>query len=170
MVSPWTLAMNDEFLQKIRIEPPPRFIAALTARVDRQSDLRRTNRTWFRHSLMAAVIGASGLAAAVMVVNSVRAPTTNTNTILHALRPTAGGGSRGTPQVSRDSAGTISAEEATAPSPNSSAARPDANLTATAASPGSARAHLNHRIGARRHANPWPGVPHCKPKGSHTNS
>jgi phosphate transport system substrate-binding protein len=127
--------MNDDFLQKIRIEPPPRFIAALKARLDRQSGLRRTNRTWFRHSLMAAVIGASGLAAAVMVVNSIHAPTTNTNAILHALRPTAGGGSRGTPQVSRDSAGTISAEQATAPSPNPSAARPDANLTSMAASP-----------------------------------
>jgi phosphate transport system substrate-binding protein len=83
---------------------------------------------------MAAVIGASGLAAAVMVVNSIRAPTTNTNAIFHALRPTAGGGTRGTPQVSRDSADTISAEQA-APSPNPSAARPDANLTSMAASP-----------------------------------
>lgn len=126
--------MNDEFLQKIRIEPPPRFIAALKARLDRQSDLRRTQRTWFRHSLMAAVIGASGLAVAVMVVNSIRAPVTNTDAIRHALRPTAGGGSRGTPAASRDSAGTLSAERA-APSPNPSAAGPDANLTSIAASP-----------------------------------
>jgi phosphate transport system substrate-binding protein len=64
--------MNDDFLHKIRVEPPARFIAALKARLDRQNDPRTPNRRWLRNSIAAAVIGAAGLAAAVMVVNSIR--------------------------------------------------------------------------------------------------
>src|SRR5271155_1836717 len=45
---PMSTAMNDAFLHEIRIEPPRRFIVALKERFDR-TDLRRTNRPWFRH-------------------------------------------------------------------------------------------------------------------------
>src|SRR5437868_14769717 len=32
----WSKAMNDDFLHRIRVEPPPRFMASLKARLDTQ--------------------------------------------------------------------------------------------------------------------------------------
>jgi phosphate transport system substrate-binding protein len=130
--------MNDEFLHKLRIDPPQRFITALKARLDRQSDLRRTNRMWLRNSLIAAVVGVSGLAAAVMVVNSIRAPSVDTSITTRSLRPTAGGGYSTTPHASRDSTGAISRELPTAFPQAESGARPDASLSST---PGSSVQH-----------------------------
>jgi ABC-type phosphate transport system substrate-binding protein len=108
--------MNDEFLHQIRIEPPRRFIAALKARLDR-TDLRRTKRMWFRHSFIAAAIGISGLAVAIMVVNLNRTPIAGSNAIAPP-RPAASDGYSATPHGSSASGNGTVGPQPTAPSPN----------------------------------------------------
>jgi phosphate transport system substrate-binding protein len=66
--------MNDEFLHRIRIDPPPRFIAGLKARLDLQDEksLKPLRRKWLRNAFLLTLLGASGLAAALILTNIYR--------------------------------------------------------------------------------------------------
>jgi ABC-type phosphate transport system substrate-binding protein len=61
--------MSDDFLHRIRIDPPERFIATLKARLDRQQEKSQASpqRTWFRNAFLLTLLGASGLAAALIL-------------------------------------------------------------------------------------------------------
>jgi phosphate transport system substrate-binding protein len=61
--------MNDEFLHRIRTDPPPRFIARLKARLDLKDEksLKPVRQTWLRNAFLLTLLGASGLAAALIV-------------------------------------------------------------------------------------------------------
>jgi ABC-type phosphate transport system substrate-binding protein len=124
--------MNDEFLHKIRIEPPPRFISTLKARLDRQRDLRRTKWSWFRNALIVSAVGASGWAAGVMVMNSIRDRTTS-RIITNSTQSPVDNAHDAQPQAPRASTRSFAD-----PAPNAgsmtpeSAAYPDGNLSSTA--------------------------------------
>ena len=66
--------MNDDFLHRLRIEPPPRFIASLKARLDRQDERspKPFHRTWLRNAFLLTLLGASGLAAALILTKIYR--------------------------------------------------------------------------------------------------
>src|SRR5271167_3772009 len=66
--------MNDDFLHQIRIDPPQRFIARLKARLDLQDEktLKPVRRAWLRNAFLLTLLGASGLAAALIVARIFR--------------------------------------------------------------------------------------------------
>ncbi len=71
--------MNDDFLHRIRIDPPPRFIATLKAKLDRQQERlpRSPERQWLRNAFLLTLLGASGLAAALIVTKLYRQESTS---------------------------------------------------------------------------------------------
>jgi phosphate transport system substrate-binding protein len=71
--------MNDDFLHRIRIDPPPRFIARLKARLDLKDkeSLKPLRRTWLRNAILLTLVGASGLAAALIVTKIYRQESTS---------------------------------------------------------------------------------------------
>jgi phosphate transport system substrate-binding protein len=122
--------MNDEFLHRIRIEPPPRFVAALKARLDRQPDVHQKWRTWIRNLAMSALVGGTGLAAAVIVMTALRHATTSTHSLAHSSRPIAGGGYN----AGRGSSHPASDDNFAAPSISTQSSAPsDANPSPAAA-------------------------------------
>jgi phosphate transport system substrate-binding protein len=66
--------MNDDFLHRIRTDPPPRFIARLKARLDLQDEksLKPVRQTWLRNAFLLTLLVASGLAAALIVTKLYR--------------------------------------------------------------------------------------------------
>jgi phosphate transport system substrate-binding protein len=70
--------MNDDFLHQIRIDPPPRFIQALKARMDREAANAHHAAYRQRHRKIGllALLGLGGLAAAFMAIHS-QAPSTS---------------------------------------------------------------------------------------------
>lgn len=71
--------MNDDFLHRIRIDPPPRFVATLKARLDRlhQKSPRSAERMRLRNAFLLTLLGASGLAAALIVTKIYRQENTS---------------------------------------------------------------------------------------------
>ena len=70
--------MNDDFLHRIRIDPPPRFVATLKARLDRlEKSPRSPERMRLRNAILLTLLGASGLAAALIVTKIYRQENTS---------------------------------------------------------------------------------------------
>ena len=60
--------LNDDFLQRLRVEPSKKFLATLKANLNRQSITQaKAQRTLFRTALLAALIGGSAVAVAFTV-------------------------------------------------------------------------------------------------------
>ena len=64
---------NDDFLHRLRVEPNPKFLAALKTRfLDLQAvDQGKARRTLFRTAILAALIGGSAVAVAFVAWRSV---------------------------------------------------------------------------------------------------
>src|SRR5580692_2023654 len=64
-------AMNDDFLHQIRKDPPPHYLARLKARLVLQDEKSPNplRRTWLRNAFLLTLLGASGLAAALILTN-----------------------------------------------------------------------------------------------------
>jgi ABC-type phosphate transport system substrate-binding protein len=81
--------MNDDFLYRIRIDPPKRFLAMLKASLDRQheesSGLPR--RTQLRKALLWMLLGVAGVATAFIVTEFRRQPSSNPNSPIAHLVP-----------------------------------------------------------------------------------
>jgi phosphate transport system substrate-binding protein len=71
--------MKDEFLHRIRKDPPPQFLARLKARLDLEDkkSLKPSRRAWFRNAFLMTLLGASGLAAALILTNIYRQENTS---------------------------------------------------------------------------------------------
>jgi phosphate transport system substrate-binding protein len=61
--------MNDDFLHRIRAEPPPQFLASLKSRLDRQEAVaaRESGLRWFRAATLIALVGGAALTLALTV-------------------------------------------------------------------------------------------------------
>lgn len=79
--------MNDEFLQALRREPPPRFASELKRRLDRQSARSRRSTT-VRTLLAVLLIGGVAMAAALLLRNR-EEPAPDSPQIAHTAAPSA---------------------------------------------------------------------------------
>jgi ABC-type phosphate transport system substrate-binding protein len=69
------MAMNDEFLHRIRAEPPPHFIASLKARLDQLDQESLTRRSTRRRSFfVGCIIAGAALATGLFVARTLRSP------------------------------------------------------------------------------------------------
>jgi phosphate transport system substrate-binding protein len=63
--------LNDDFLQRLRVEPNKKFLRTLKANLDRQAiDQANARRTLFRTAILAALIGGSAVAVAFAVLRA----------------------------------------------------------------------------------------------------
>jgi phosphate transport system substrate-binding protein len=115
--------MNDDFLHRIRTDPPPHFLARLKSRLDLQHEksIGPSRRQWLRNAFLLTLLGASGLAAALILTNIYRqentSPTPSASGVLEAAEPgntsapvtphVAGPTSASPPQVESRAAGSF---------------------------------------------------------------
>ena len=60
--------MNDDFLHRIRVDPPPRFVASLKARLAQlESETPRRRPIWWRGLFLGSLIAATALATGLFL-------------------------------------------------------------------------------------------------------
>jgi phosphate transport system substrate-binding protein len=101
--------LNDDFLQRLRVEPSKKFLSTLKANLDRQTiNQAKARRTLIRAAILGALIGGSAVAVAFVVLRGPTAAVTLTHGVTIGPEPSA---------VSQ-----VAAERGGAGAPNTSAA------------------------------------------------